>query len=174
MSRPVRQAGGRPLLVTDCDEVLLHMVSHFAEWLAEAHGIRFAFESGRFEDMFSDCATGSPVPGERGWQMLDLFFRDEMHRQTLVPERPRRSSASARAPTSSSSPTSATRRASGGSTSSPATASPTRWSATVAARVPRSPRCSPSAGRAPQSSSTTFRSITSRWRSMRRRSGGCT
>ena len=28
----------RPLLVTDCDEVLLHMVSHFSDWVAEAIG----------------------------------------------------------------------------------------------------------------------------------------
>ena len=26
----------RPLLITDCDEVLLHMVSHFRTWLGEA------------------------------------------------------------------------------------------------------------------------------------------
>ncbi len=38
----------RPLLITDCDEVLLHMVSHFDAWLDEAHGIDFAFESGDF------------------------------------------------------------------------------------------------------------------------------
>ena len=38
----------RPLLITDCDEVLLHMVSHFDAWLGEAHGIRFAFETGNF------------------------------------------------------------------------------------------------------------------------------
>jgi len=75
----------RPLLITDCDEVLLHMVGHFADWLGEAHGIRFAFETGRFEDMFSDAATGAPLPAERGWELLDAFFRDEMHRQTLVP-----------------------------------------------------------------------------------------
>ena len=75
----------RPLLITDCDEVLLHMVGHFADWLGETRGIRFAFETGRFEDMFSDAATGAPIPAERGWQLLDLFFRDEMHRQTLVP-----------------------------------------------------------------------------------------
>lgn len=75
----------RPLLITDCDEVLLHMVGHFADWLGEEHGIRFAFESGRFEDMFSEAASGAPVPPERGWGLLDAFFRDEMHRQTLVP-----------------------------------------------------------------------------------------
>ena len=31
----------RPLLITDCDEVLLHMVSHFDDWLGEAGGGRF-------------------------------------------------------------------------------------------------------------------------------------
>ena len=36
------------MLITDCDEVLLHMVSHFDAWLEEAHGIRFAFETGNF------------------------------------------------------------------------------------------------------------------------------
>ena len=33
---------GRPLLLTDCDEVLLHMVAHFQDWLGEAHAIDFA------------------------------------------------------------------------------------------------------------------------------------
>ena len=39
---------GRPLLITDCDEVLLHMVAHFQDWLGEAHAIDFAFETGSF------------------------------------------------------------------------------------------------------------------------------
>ena len=38
----------RPLLITDCDEVLLHMVAHFDAWLGEVHDIDFAFESGNF------------------------------------------------------------------------------------------------------------------------------
>ena len=29
----------RPLLITDCDEVLLHMVAPFREWLAEGEGV---------------------------------------------------------------------------------------------------------------------------------------
>ena len=33
---------GRPLLITDCDEVLLHMIGHVADWLDEAHGMSFA------------------------------------------------------------------------------------------------------------------------------------
>ena len=29
----------RPLLITDCDEVLLHMVVHFGAWLGEVHDV---------------------------------------------------------------------------------------------------------------------------------------
>ncbi|MFM2410423.1 MAG: hypothetical protein RL481_1251, partial [Pseudomonadota bacterium] len=31
----------RPLLVSDCDEVLLHMVVPFRDWLDEVHHIHF-------------------------------------------------------------------------------------------------------------------------------------
>ena len=75
----------RPLLITDCDEVLLHMVAHFEAWLSEAHAIDFAFESGSFGGAMTEQASGSVVPEERVWPLLDLFFRGEMHRQTIVP-----------------------------------------------------------------------------------------
>jgi hypothetical protein len=75
----------RPLLITDCDEVLLHMVSHFAEWLEAEHGIRFALETGRFSDAMTVIGTGQPLDMDQGWILLDSFFRTEMHRQTLVP-----------------------------------------------------------------------------------------
>jgi hypothetical protein len=47
----------RPLLITDCDEVLMHMVSHFDAWLGEAHDIRFAFETGTFGEAMTRNAT---------------------------------------------------------------------------------------------------------------------
>ena len=75
----------RPLLITDCDEVLLHMVSHFDAWLGEAHGIRFAFETGNFGEAMTEMATGTPVPRDRVWPLLGEFFENEMHRQTIVP-----------------------------------------------------------------------------------------
>ena len=75
----------RPLLITDCDEVLLHMVSHFDAWLGEAHGIHFAFETGSFGGAMTDQASGAIVAEDRVWPLLDQFFRGEMHRQTLVP-----------------------------------------------------------------------------------------
>jgi hypothetical protein len=75
----------RPLLITDCDEVLLHMVGHFAEWLESEHKIRFAFETGRFSDAMTSIETGHALPLDQAWIFLDGFFRTEMHRQTLVP-----------------------------------------------------------------------------------------
>ena len=76
----------RPLLITDCDEVLLHMVSHFDAWLGEAHGIRFAFETGNFGEAMTDTFDRrSRSREDRVWPLLEQFFRQEMHRQTIVP-----------------------------------------------------------------------------------------
>ena len=76
---------GRPLLITDCDEVLLHMVSHFRDWLDQAHDVDFAFETGRFDDALVDRGSGEALGRERVWPLLGEFFENEMHRQTLVP-----------------------------------------------------------------------------------------
>jgi ribonucleotide monophosphatase NagD (HAD superfamily) len=75
----------RPLLITDCDEVLLHMVSHFAQWLEAEQGVRFALDTGRFSDAMTLIETGEPLALDQAWILLDAFFRGEMHRQTLVP-----------------------------------------------------------------------------------------
>ena len=75
----------RPLLITDCDEVLLHMVAHFSDWLGEAHDIHFDIESGEFNGALSDRKTGETLTSDQAWTLLDSFFREEMHRQTLVP-----------------------------------------------------------------------------------------
>ena len=76
---------GRPLLITDCDEVLLHMVSHFQDWLGEEHAIDFAFETGDFAGALTHRDSGQQVAEDRVWPLLTDFFRGEMHRQTLVP-----------------------------------------------------------------------------------------
>ena len=75
----------RPLLISDCDEVLLHMVSHFADWLSEDHGIVFDLGQPDFSRALTFAEDGSAVPAERVWPLLEGFFRSEMHRQTLVP-----------------------------------------------------------------------------------------
>jgi len=74
----------RPLLITDCDEVLLHMVRHFGVWLRESHDIDFDV---RGPDMFNSMkrANGERPSTEEMWGYLGGFFPNEMERQTLVP-----------------------------------------------------------------------------------------
>jgi hypothetical protein len=74
----------RPLLVTDCDEVLLHMIAHFADWVAEAHGYSFDLAAPGFREALRD-ASGKPLPEAEVWPLLDRFFEGEMHRQNVVP-----------------------------------------------------------------------------------------
>ncbi|WP_294390768.1 HAD family hydrolase [uncultured Sphingomonas sp.] len=75
----------RPLLITDCDEVLLHMVRHFGAWLDEAHGIEFRPEGGAFAEALTRRHDGMLVPEQEVWPLLDSFFASEMPRQTLAP-----------------------------------------------------------------------------------------
>ncbi len=75
----------RPLLITDCDEVLLHMVTPLGQWLDEAHAIDFAIDQPEFGGALTRRADGSVVTEEHIWPLLDAFFTSEMHRQTLVP-----------------------------------------------------------------------------------------
>ena len=75
----------RPLLITDCDEVLLHMVTHFGAWLDEAHGVEFAVHEENWGAALTHRHNGETVTPEEVWPLLDSFFDTEMHRQTLVP-----------------------------------------------------------------------------------------
>ncbi|MCW3835222.1 HAD family hydrolase [Sphingomonas canadensis] len=75
----------RPLLITDCDEVLLHMVRHFGAWLDEAHDIEFTPNGGDFASSMRRRACGSLVQPDDMWTLLGGFFPAEMGRQTLVP-----------------------------------------------------------------------------------------
>ncbi|MDP5279419.1 HAD family hydrolase [Sphingomonas sp. DG1-23] len=75
----------RPLLITDCDEVLLHMVRHFGSWLDEAHAIDFRPNGTNFTDSMRRRGDNSLVEPEAMWSYLDGFFPGEMGRQTLVP-----------------------------------------------------------------------------------------
>lgn len=75
----------RPLLICDCDEVLLHMVRHFGRWLDEAHDIDFSMAGGDFTTAMKRRNGGPPPSREEMWGLLDQFFPAEMHRQTLVP-----------------------------------------------------------------------------------------
>jgi hypothetical protein len=73
----------RPLLISDCDDVLLHFAPHFADYVAERFGYRFALGIPGFVGALTD-EGGQPVETERAWELLGGFFDAEMHRQHLV------------------------------------------------------------------------------------------
>lgn len=75
----------RPLVICDCDEVLLHMVSHFGAWLDEEHGVVFDPDGGDFAGMLKWRHSGSTLTREESWPLLNGFFETEMDRQTPVP-----------------------------------------------------------------------------------------
>lgn len=75
----------RPLLITDCDEVLLHMVRHFGVWLDEAKDLDFQLAHGPFEERIRRRGGGAPLDQAEMWALLGDFFPAEMGRQTLVP-----------------------------------------------------------------------------------------
>ncbi|MEP3225225.1 MAG: HAD family hydrolase [Parasphingorhabdus sp.] len=74
----------KPLLISDCDEVLLHMVVPFREWLDAEKHIHFDLESGDFVDALRHKHDGSLVAREDVWPMLKEFFNGEMHRQGAI------------------------------------------------------------------------------------------
>ena len=78
-------AAPRPLIVSDCDEVLLHMVAHFKDWLEESQGVDFALEGNNFADAMRWQDTGEAVGEEEIWRLLGRFFDTEMPRQKAIP-----------------------------------------------------------------------------------------
>lgn len=75
----------RPLIITDCDEVLLHMVVPFREWLSEAHNVHFDMRGQDFTNALRHKDSGLPVERELIWTLLSGFFATEMHRQYPCP-----------------------------------------------------------------------------------------
>jgi len=74
----------RPLIVSDCDEVLLHMVAPFRDWLGEKEGISFKMDSADFSKAMRFAKDGSIVPPEQIWSLLNKFFDTEMYRQQAI------------------------------------------------------------------------------------------
>jgi FMN phosphatase YigB (HAD superfamily) len=74
----------RPLVVCDCDEVLLHMVAPFRDWLAETQNVRFEMRSNNFAEAMRWADSGEPVEHAEIWRLLRAFFETEMHRQTAI------------------------------------------------------------------------------------------
>jgi hypothetical protein len=74
----------RPLIITDCDEVLLHMVVPFREWLDETHGVHFDMRERGFAEALRHKDSGEPLERQHVWELLLGFFETEMHRQAPI------------------------------------------------------------------------------------------
>lgn len=75
----------RPLIISDCDEVLLYMVTPFKEWLAETQGVEFRMIGNDFAQALRWQDSGEVLAPDEIWKMLGLFFDTEMHRQNPIP-----------------------------------------------------------------------------------------
>ena len=75
----------RPLIVSDCDEVLLFMVSHFKAWLEESQGVTFNMVGNDFAAAMRWTQSGEVVEPAEIWGFLRSFFDSEMHRQDPIP-----------------------------------------------------------------------------------------
>lgn len=74
----------RPLVVTDCDEVLLHMVRHFRDWLGDEHGVDFLLEGNPFVQSMKRRDSEVEMTEAEVWDLLGRFFDTEMGRQTAI------------------------------------------------------------------------------------------
>ena len=74
----------RPLVISDCDEVLLRMVAHFREWLEENEGVDFHLVGNNFATAMRWKHNGQPLEQRDIWRFLGLFFDNEMHRQDPI------------------------------------------------------------------------------------------
>jgi hypothetical protein len=75
----------RALLISDCDEVLLHWLRHFGAWAEAEHSIDYRPEAERFSEILCHRETGEAVPLSDALPLVERFFESEMHRQTLAP-----------------------------------------------------------------------------------------
>ncbi len=74
----------KPLLISDCDEVLLHMVVPFRDWVDEAHDIDFSLDSSDFSGALTHRQDGNVVEPAKIWELLGGFFDSEMQRQQPI------------------------------------------------------------------------------------------
>ncbi|MEM6826314.1 MAG: HAD family hydrolase [Pseudomonadota bacterium] len=74
----------RPLIISDCDEVLLHMVAPFKVWLETSQGVDFNLEGHNFAEALRWQKTGELLEPKDIWKMLGGFFDTEMDTQTPI------------------------------------------------------------------------------------------
>ncbi len=71
-------------MISDCDEVLLHMVAPFRDWLDETQGVTFSMAGNNFATAMRWTESGLAVEQPDIWRLLGGFFDTEMHRQMPI------------------------------------------------------------------------------------------
>lgn len=71
----------RPVLILDCDEVILEFAAPFARWLGEAHGIDLRFDSFALLGNMRHKEDGRAVDAAAFPALLDGFFAGGQHLQ---------------------------------------------------------------------------------------------
>ncbi len=74
----------RPLIISDCDEVLLHMVAHFKDWLEQSEGVNFNLEGQNFTEALRWQSNNELVDPADMWRLLGRFFDTEMDSQLPI------------------------------------------------------------------------------------------
>jgi len=74
----------RPLVISDCDEVILHMIAPFRDWLAESEGVDFDLSGSNFAEAMRWQESGELLEQKDIWRMLGGFFDTQMDRQLPI------------------------------------------------------------------------------------------
>lgn len=74
----------RPLVISDCDEVLLYMIAPFRDWLAANEGVTFNMIGNNFAGAMRWSESGEPVGEKDIWRLLGGFFDTQMHTQLPI------------------------------------------------------------------------------------------
>ena len=74
----------RPLIISDCDEVLLHMVAPFKSWLETSQGVNFKLEGHNFAQALRWQESGELLEPSDIWKMLGRFFDTQMDHQEPI------------------------------------------------------------------------------------------
>ena len=74
----------RPLIISDCDEVILHMVAPFKVWLEESQGVDFNLDGGDFSKALKWRDSGEFLAPDEIWRKLGGFFDTEMENQNPI------------------------------------------------------------------------------------------
>ncbi|WP_108789170.1 hypothetical protein [Erythrobacter sp. Alg231-14] len=75
----------RPLIISDCDEVILYMVKHFKDWLEDSQGVNFNLEGQNFGEALRWKESGDLLEPSDIWKKLGGFFDTEMDSQLPIP-----------------------------------------------------------------------------------------